>query len=353
MKAFAMASVRRIGLLSLMGVIGYVVVSCSTAQEPVRISSRIPEETPPQTVTEKTSSSEKETGTELQSVPSGFTSHFATWLQNNGYGSDNFSNIACYGGRTSSSDNPLNQPVIFIHGNSDRAVGTTFGQNGWTNSISHFQSQGYKSSEMYAMTWGSANAVLSAQQYHSRPYLTRVRRFIEAVLAYTGAQKVDIIGHSMGVTLARKAIKGGSASDLLNGGAYNLGSPLTSRVDAFVGIAGANWGLVSCYQTSGSTPTCAATNGLYPGYAIGPLGLSNILQDLNSSSSYEGAYRYSIWSTVDEIIGFANLVYGRYTSRIPGQTGEKVYSAVPYGHFNCKDLTTQVQLNMVKFHTTN
>lgn len=351
MKLFAKASVRRFGLFSLLGLVAYVVVSCSMAQEPVRVSSRIPEEAS-QTVAQVPTDT-KESGAELQSVPSGFTSHFATWLQNNGYGADNFSNIACYGGRTGSSDTPVNQPVIFIHGNSDMALGTVAGQTGWTSSISYFQTQGYKSSEMYAMTWGPANAALSAQQYHSRPYLTRVRRFIEAVLAYTGASKVDIIGHSMGVTLARKAIKGGSASDLLNGGTYNLGSPLTSRVDAFVGIAGANWGLVSCYQTGGSTPTCASTNGLYPGYAIGPLGLSTILQDLNASSGYEGTYRYSIWSTVDEIIGYANLVYGRYTSRIPGQTDEKVYSAVPYGHFNCKDLTTQVQLNMVKFHTTN
>ncbi|MCS6807786.1 MAG: hypothetical protein RML40_00050 [Bacteroidota bacterium] len=85
----------------------------------------------------------------------------------------------------------------------------------------------------------------------------------------------------------------------------------------------------------------------------GPLGLSAILQDLNSTSGYEGSYRYSIWSTVDQVIGYANLVYGRYTSRIPGQTGERVYTTAPYGHFGCKDLTAAVQLNMVKFHTTN
>lgn len=339
---------------AVFGAVACTFVACSTLQEPVRRASAqtgavatINEQ--PQQLREIVSKGEAT----LQAVPSGFTSHFATWLQNNGYSGDNFGNIACYGGRTSGSDNPVNQPVIFIHGNSDKALGTALGQTGWTNSITYFQTQGYKSSEMYALTWGPANSALSAQQYHSRPYLTRVRRFIEAVLLYTGAPKIDIIGHSMGVTLARKAIKGGTASDLLNGGSYNLGSSLTSKVDAFVGIAGANWGLVSCYQTGGSTPTCAATNGLYPGYAVGPFGLSSILQDLNATSGYEGTYRYSIWSTVDEIIGYANLVYGRYTSRIPGQSGEKVYSSVPYGHFNCKDLTEAVQLNMVKFHNPN
>ncbi|MCU0239602.1 MAG: lipase family protein, partial [Pyrinomonadaceae bacterium] len=144
--------------------------------------------------------------------------------------------------------------------------------------------------------------------------------------------------------------------DLLNGGNYNLGANLTSSVDTFVGIAGANRGLVSCFQTGGTTPTCANTNGLYPGYLIGtlgPYGVSNILVNVNSSSHYEGTYVYTIWSTVDEIIGYGNVVYGQYTSQIPAQNGEKRFNAVPYGHINSKDLTGYNQLRMVKFHATN
>lgn len=41
----------------------------------------------------------------------------------------------------------------------------------------------------------------------------RIRNFIEAVLEYTRKPYVHIIGHSMGVTIARKAIKGGQAVD--------------------------------------------------------------------------------------------------------------------------------------------
>ncbi len=291
---------------------------------------------------------------------SGITNHFYNWLNSNGYGGYNFERDdlsgGSYGGKTQSSDPIYHHPVIFIHGNSDKAVGSSLPQSGWSDSIAYFKSAGYSDAELYATTWGPASAASSANQYHSRAHLTRIRAFIEAVLDYTGASKVDIIAHSMGVTLARKAIKGGSAHDAADGGWYNLGSSLTSEIDAFVGIAGANQGLVSCYQTGPTTPTCGSTNGLYPGYlywGLGPYGVSDMLVDLNSTSGYEGAYVYSIWSTVDEIIGYGNLVYGTYTSRIPGQDGEKVYTSAPYGHFNSKDLTAYYQLRMVRDHSTN
>jgi triacylglycerol lipase len=285
------------------------------------------------------------------------TSHFQTWLSNNGYSSYNFALGAgfSYGGKTSNSDLPINQPVIFIHGNADRALGTAIGQTGWTSSINYFLDNGYKSSEIYTITWGPSNALLSAQQYHSKEYLTRIRKFIEAVKAYTGATKVDIVGHSMGVTLARKAIKGGASNDLLAGGNYNLGSPI-NYVDSFVGIAGANRGLTSCYSTGGSTPTCANTNGFYPGYLIGfygPYGVSNFLTELNSNTASEATYKYSIWSSVDEIVQYGCIVYGVNTCKIPNQTGEKSYSNYPYGHFGLKDLTPAVQLNMLKNHNPN
>jgi pimeloyl-ACP methyl ester carboxylesterase len=292
--------------------------------------------------------------------PPGLTSHFRTWLTNNGYGGDNFARTdlsgGSYGGKASDADAVTKQPVIFIHGNSDRALsyGST-SLTGWTASINAFEAAGYRPRELYATTWGPANAAYSSQQYHSKTNVMRVRRFIEAVLAYTGAAKVDVIGHSMGVTLARKAIKGGWASDAANGGDYYVGGSLTSRVDTFVGIAGANRGLVACYQTGPSTPTCGSTNGLYPGYwnGVGVSGRSNFLQDLYSGSGYEGAYRYSLFSTEDNVIGYGNVVYYEYTSRIPGQTGERVFTSSGYGHNDTKDRTGAIQVRMVRDHATN
>lgn len=287
-----------------------------------------------------------------EALTDGLSSDFQTWLNNNGYAAFNFdrSDITqdCYGGRDFAGQAVSRQPVIFIHGNSDKALGDAPGQTGWTNSISYFQSQGYQRGELYAITWGPASALQSANQYHSKPYLERIRAFIQAVKDYTGATKVDVIAHSMGVTLARKAIKGGTGSDLLNGGSYNLGAPL-DFVDTFVGIAGGNQGLANCYYSSG-TPTCGATNGFYPGWAFGGWGMSRFLRDLNAQASIEADHIYSIWSTEDQLVGYSGVVWGRYTCQIPNQDGEIRFTSFPYGHFNCKDLTGSEQLALVRDH---
>jgi hypothetical protein len=48
----------------------------------------------------------------------------------------------------------------------------------------------------------------------------------------------------MGVTLGRRVIKGGEVKATFF--PYNLGPSLADKVDTFIGIAGANLGLVSC-----------------------------------------------------------------------------------------------------------
>jgi hypothetical protein len=289
----------------------------------------------------------------------GLTPDFEAWLEANGYGGYDLARLdvpgGSFGGREASNDPVTRDPVVFVHGNSDSALGAGPGLTGWTASIEHLISQGYRSSELYATTWGPADPALSAYQYHSRAHLTRIRAFIEAVLEYTGAEKVDVISHSMGVTLARKAIKGGYAHDAAAGGDYDLGPSLSARVDTFVGIAGANRGLASCYYSGPTTPTCGSTNGFYPGYMVGllgPFGVSDFLVELNTGSHFEGDHVYSMWSTVDEVIGYGCVVWGRYTPQIPGQDGEVRFGSYPYGHINVKDLTGSEQLRMIRDHAT-
>lgn len=293
--------------------------------------------------------------------PAGLTTDFRSWLTANGYGAYNFArddlSNGSFGGRTTAGQAVVNQPVIFIHGNSDRALGDGSAlSTGWAASQAYFQSKGYTSAELYATTWGPANALLSSQQYHSKEYLQYLRAFIQAVKAYTGATKVDIVAHSMGVTLARKALEGGAGNDALGGGAYNLGPALTSSVDTFVGISGANLGLTSCYLSGPTTPTCGSTNGLYPGYLIGgfgPYGVSSYLSALNATTHEEGSHVYSIWSSADEVVGYGCIVWYQNTCAVPGQNGQVTFSSYPYGHVGAKDLTGYNQWRLVTAHATN
>lgn len=118
---------------------------------------------------------------------------------------------------------------------------------------------------MYVTTWGDADSLTASLNYHSENYLKYNRAFLEAVLEYTRSPYVNVIGHSMGVTLGRKIIKGGIGHDELGSGSYDLGDPLTSSVKVFVGLAGGNQGLSSCYNTATTLPTCGMTNGFFPG----------------------------------------------------------------------------------------
>ena len=285
----------------------------------------------------------------------GLTPDFRQWLASNGYDAGTYARDdltgGSFGGRTTPGEELAHDPVIFIHGVGDKALGSIPTQTGWTASYAYFVENGYTEAELYATTWGPANDAEAATQYHSEAYVMQLRQFLEAVLAYTGATKVDIVAHSMGVTLGRKVVLGGPANDEV-AGAYDVGAPLTSRVDAFVGIAGAKLGVVACYLAAGSTPNCDAADGFFPGTESGATvsGRSAFLDDLLATQGYEGAYRYSLWSTVDEIIGYADLVYSTPTSELPGETGEVEYQSAPYDHFGLKDLTTATQLSLVRDH---
>lgn len=283
-------------------------------------------------------------------VTAGLSAHFKAWLQANGYAADfdrDDLEGGSFGGLASDDDCIRRDPVVFVHGNADKALGGTFG--GWTASVEHFVTLGHRQAELYATTYGPANPLLIWDYTHSRENILQVRSFIEAVLAYTGADRVDVIAHSMGVTMARKAIKGGPGED--QAGTFDLGPPLTDRIDTFVGIAGGNLGLSACYLTP-AVPACSVTDGFYPGQLLlgEVIGQSALIQDLNQTSGYEGAYRYSIWSVVDEVVTGACLVWGYNTCQIPGHTAEKVYHVQPYGHYGARDLSANVQYQMVVNH---
>jgi hypothetical protein len=145
----------------------------------------------------------------------------------------------------------------------------------------------------------------------------KIRTFVEAVLSYTNATQVNIIGHSMGVSIGRKIVKGGSAEDEKEG-IYNVGNNLTSRVKSFIGLAGGNLGLSACMGQV-LLPTCSSIDGFDPG-STPTSGPSKFLSEINNSTIKEGLNAYTIWSKYDDLVLNECVVWGKITSRIPQQT---------------------------------
>ena len=113
---------------------------------------------------------------------------------------------------------------------------------------------------------------------------------------------------------------------------------LTSSIDAFIGIAGANQGLVNCLGAF--TPICSTDNGLYLAVQNRPF---NILQNINSQSGYEGN-RVSLWSVADEIIRM--LMIGTQTHvEFPIKMVKSKYTM---GHFQLKNQTGDVIFDMLQ-----
>ena len=267
------------------------------------------------------------TSSASSSSAAGFSTDFLRFLVDNGYGDFDFARPGAsgFGGRTSPDQSVNRQPVILVHGNSDTA-------RGWGPVIRALQKDGYQDSEVYALTYGSGNPALSSLQHHSKDDLEDIRAFIEAVLEYTGAKKVDVMSHSLGVTLTRKALKGGDGCDGFNG-CYDLGRPLTERVDAFIGIAGANQGLSTTRGFASFLPVGNRISGLHPD--------SEFLEDLNADPTKEADRVYSIAGKYDQLLGRD----GPNTSPIPGEDG-----AVrgPWGHFGARAFSTQHQLRILQ-----
>lgn len=192
------------------------------------------------------------------------------------------------------------------------AVGIHPWQTGWTETIEYFESKGYNKGELYATTWGDGNKAHASTRTHNFETLNYLRNFVEAVLAYTGAEKIDVITHSMGVTLGRKVIKGG----VPKGSTSSLGAPLTDKVDTFLGLCGGNLGLTNCYAFADTFATCNAVNGYFPG-TVDSSDMSEYMMDLFEDSTREGQHVYSLWSTADTLIGYGNIVWGKYTGEFP------------------------------------
>ena len=153
--------------------------------------------------------------------------------------------------------------VVLLHGNSESA-------GDWLRPDSHggpsaparLSAAGYSACEVFAVTWlaprGRSQKLL---HFHDEANADLVGGFLGDVLAYTGASQLDLVGHSMGVTVALHALERGA---------------LWGRVRKFIAIAGGLRGLQSCIPWGPANPlapVCGSQNlldadvfGFYPFY---------------------------------------------------------------------------------------
>ncbi|EKE75227.1 esterase/lipase family protein [Gallaecimonas xiamenensis] len=204
--------------------------------------------------------------------------------------------------------------VVLVHGNSATPAS-------WANTVAALKGQGYEDSDILLPDWGSKSC--AACNDHSGSEEAPVKAALQDALAHSCTGRIDVIGHSMGATLAAQQIS-------------KLG--IASQVDAFVGIAGAFRGLYSCgiYPYNVLTSTC------------GSQGLSVSSPFLDSLyGTVFGDRVYSIKSYIDQVVCSTGtcLVYGIHSSSI---WYEDASYSLNLGHFGLQTDTAALQLSLIQ-----
>jgi len=236
-----------------------------------------------------------------------------------------FGKLGSFGGKKDKSEQVTKQPIIFVHGLTQRA-------GFWIDHFHWFSGKSYSSAELYATSYGDGGLGFILESQSQCESMKQVRRFIIAVNNYTNS-KVDVIGHSLGGAVSRKAILGGKCVDT----GEDLGEPLTALVDTFISLAGVAYGsercpwlfLQNCNEVSGFD--CK----------------SELVLDINKPSErYEGEYSYYIYSHNDHIIG--DDCCGHFCPELKNATDYSEHFL--YNHFNIVPRTVEIQYEMLTNH---
>ncbi len=204
--------------------------------------------------------------------------------------------------------------VVLVHGNTGSPAD-------FNNTYNELRARGYATNQIYRPSWGSSVCAACNDHYGSEE--TPVANALTQAKASSCTGKIDVIGHSMGATLAAREIS-------------KLG--LAGSVQTFVGIAGAFRGLWSCgsYPYNVWSSTCGAW-----GLSVGSPFVNSL------QGQVFGARSYSIKSWSDQIVcstGFCT-VGGVHSSSVPNETGTQTFVL---GHFGLLTSTATTQVNLIQ-----
>ena len=187
-------------------------------------------------------------------------------------------------------------PVIFLHGNNDTPFPTdcnsTFGHTYDLAQAMH--DFGYARSELWALGYQGPQCDLqtsptnkSGEAHSTVANVPDVRAFVQAVLTYTGAKQVDLVGHSLGGTLSREFMR--------QDGAHGL-------VRTLIAIDSPHHGIVNCSPSPRNYYALDAGGGFNPDSAICvEYGAPDtpLLARLNAGDETPGPTRYVVLRNAD------------------------------------------------------
>ncbi|MFO1273123.1 MAG: hypothetical protein U1F50_15850 [Rubrivivax sp.] len=157
-------------------------------------------------------------------------------------------------------------PVILVHGNNDTPFATACNPYGRMQALAQsLADKGYATSELWGLGYEGDQCDLadpprrSSVAHSNAANVPDLRRFVRAVLAYTGARQVDIVAHSLGVTIAREWMRQDDA--------YRT-------VRRLVAIDGPNHGIINCSPDPANYWQADAAGGFKPS--------SEVCQELGS-----------------------------------------------------------------------
>ncbi len=186
-------------------------------------------------------------------------------------------------------------PVIFLHGNNDTPFPTTCNPFGYIHNLAQFfLDAGYSPRELWGLGYqgdqcdlGTSPTNRSGFAHSTAANVPDLRAFVRAVLAYTGAKRVDVVGHSLGVTLTREWMRQDHAFH---------------KVRALVAIDGPNHGIVDCSPSPLNYFQQPGFGGFTPDSAIcREYGSDHtpLLQALNKGHEAKGPTRYLVLRNTD------------------------------------------------------
>lgn len=176
-------------------------------------------------------------------------------------------------------------PVIYVHGNGRDACD-------WDRHAQHMIDQGYYGDELWAITMNSPTDDVNTNTHDQMR--NQLDDFVQKVMDYTGANQVDVVSHSLGVTGVYYWMDSWDRYDWVN---------------TFVGLAGAFNGQCwcsGCYDQGGAGEPCKfiAAQCYYSGHPLYDM------QQPDETPS--GTNWYTVRGYYDGIYNGCGLAYSPY-----------------------------------------